>query len=166
MKYSGAYLGKILRIDLATKKVSVESMDEHRIAKLLGGRGIAVKIYYDEIGPEVKPLDPENKLIFMTGPLTGVKLPSTTKVQLATKSPETGMYMCSNSGGEFGPQLKMSGFDGLVIEGAADTWTFLTIQDGWAPTKPSTGSRMLSVTAGLRPCPLGRLASASSGYPT
>ena len=130
MKYSGAYLGKILRINLATKKVSMESMDEHRIAKLLGGRGIAAKIYYDEIGPEVKPLDPENKLIFMTGPLTGVKLPSTTKLQLATKSPETGMYMCSNSGGEFGPQLKMSGFDGLVIEGAADTWTFLTIQDG------------------------------------
>ena len=94
MKYSGAYLGKILRINLTSKKVSVEVMDEQRIAKLLGGRGIAAKIYYDEICPEVKPLDPENKLIFMTGPLTGVKLPSTTKFQLATKSPETRMYMC------------------------------------------------------------------------
>ena len=130
MKYRGAYLGKILRINLATKKTSVENIDENRIAKLLGGRGLAAKMYYDEIGPQVKPLDPENKLIFMTGPLTGVKLPSTTKFQVATKSPETGMYMCSNSGGEFGPQLKMSGFDGLVIEGAADGWTFLTIRDG------------------------------------
>ncbi len=93
MKYSGAYLGNILRVNLATKKVSVEPIEEHMYEKLLGGRGIAAKIYYDEIGPEVKPFDPENKLIFMTGPLTGVRLPSTTKFQMATKSPETGMYM-------------------------------------------------------------------------
>ena len=129
MKYSGAYLGRILRVNLDTQKVSVEPIEEYMYEKLLGGRGIAAKIYYDEIGPEVKPFDPENKLIFMTGPLTGVRLPSTTKLQVATKSPETGMYMCANSGGEFGPQLKMSGYDGLIIEGTARAWTFLTIQD-------------------------------------
>jgi aldehyde:ferredoxin oxidoreductase len=130
MKYSGAYLGKILRINLATKEVSEQSIEEHMYEKLLGGRGIAAKIYYDEVGADVKPFDPENKLIFMTGPLTGVRLPSTTKFQVATKSPETGMYMCSNSGGEFGPQLKMSGYDGLIIEGAANDLTFLSILDG------------------------------------
>jgi aldehyde:ferredoxin oxidoreductase len=130
MKYTGAYLGKILRVDLTSKSTAVEVIDEKRIEKLLGGRGLAAKLYYDEVGPEVKPLDPENKLIFMTGPLTGVKLPSTTKFQLATKSPETGRYMCSNCGGDFGPRLKMAGFDGLIIEGAADDWTFLTIRDG------------------------------------
>lgn len=130
MKYSGAYLGKILRVNLSNRTSSVEDIDERRIDKLLGGRGLAVKLYYDEIGPGVKPFDPENKLIFMTGPLTGVRLPSTTKFQLATKSPETGMYMCSNSGGDFGPQLKMAGYDGLIIEGAADGWTSLTIRDG------------------------------------
>ena len=130
MKYSGAYLGKIMRINLSTQEVSEQVIDEHLYEKLLGGRGIAAKIYYDEIGPEVKPFDPENKLIFMTGPLTGVRLPSTTKFQLATKSPETGMYMCSNSGGDFGPQLKMGGYDGLIIEGTAKAWTYLSIQDG------------------------------------
>lgn len=130
MKYSGAYLGKILRINLATKEVSEQSIEEHMYEKLLGGRGIAAKIYYDEVGADVKPFDPENKLIFMTGPLTGVRLPSTTKFQVATKSPETGMYMCSNSGGEFGPQLKMSGYDGLIIEEAAKDFTFLSILDG------------------------------------
>jgi aldehyde:ferredoxin oxidoreductase len=130
MKYSGAYLGKIMRINLSTQEVSEQSIEEHLYEKLLGGRGIAAKIYYDEIGPEVKSLDPENKLIFMTGPLTGVRLPSTTKFQLATKSPETGMYMCSNSGGDFGPQLKMGGYDGLIIEGTAKAWTYLSIQDG------------------------------------
>jgi aldehyde:ferredoxin oxidoreductase len=130
MTYSGAYLGRMLRVNLSSKSSSVETIDEKRIEKLLGGRGLAAKLYYDEVGPEVKPFDPENKIFFMTGPLTGVRLPSTTKFQLAAKSPETGMYMCSNCGGEFGPQLKKAGFDGLIIEGVADEWTYLTIKNG------------------------------------
>jgi aldehyde:ferredoxin oxidoreductase len=127
--FKGAYLGRILRINLSTKEYKVEPLKDTEVEKLLGGRGLAAKMYYDEIGPDVKPLDPENKVFFMTGPLTGVALPSTTKFQLATKSPETGVYLCSNCGGDFGPQLKQCGFDGFIIEGVADDWTYLTIKD-------------------------------------
>ena len=130
MTFKGAYLGKILRINLSTKKYAEEPVKGNELLKLLGGRGLAAKMYYSEIGPEVGPLDPENKLFFITGPLTGVRLPSTTKFQLATKSPETRQYLCSNSGGDFGPQLKMAGFDGLIIEGKADDWIYLRIKDG------------------------------------
>jgi len=126
----GGYLGKVLRVDLSTKEARTEDMKEDMVVKLLGGRGVAAKYYYDEIGPDVKPLDAGNKVIFFTGPLTGVALPSTTKFQLATKSPETGLYLCSNCGGTFGPEIKKCGFDGLIIEGAAAEWTYLTIKDG------------------------------------
>jgi aldehyde:ferredoxin oxidoreductase len=129
MILKGAYMGKILRVDLSGRKYTIESINKQDIMNVLGGRGLAAKIYYDEIGPEVRPFDPGNKIIFMTGPMTGVRLPSTTKFQLSTKSPETGMYLCSNSGGEFGPELKKCGFDGLIIEGSADTWTYLMIKD-------------------------------------
>jgi aldehyde:ferredoxin oxidoreductase len=125
----GGYLGKILRINLSKRDYSVEKLKETEVMKLLGGRGLGAKRYYDEVGAEVGPLDPENKLFFFTGPLTGVRLPSTTKFQLSTKSPETDMYLCSNCGGDFGPQLKMCGFDGLVIEGSAADWSFLMIRD-------------------------------------
>lgn len=128
--FKGAYLGKILRINLSTKETRVEKIKDKDYEMLLGGRGLAAKMYYEEIGPEVKPFDVENNVFLMTGPLTGVALPSTTKFQLATKSPETGLYLCSNCGGEFGPQLKQCGFDGLVIEGKADDWTYITIKDG------------------------------------
>jgi len=130
MKYKGAYLGKMLRVNLSTKRTSIQQLKENEVAKLLGGRGLAAKLYYDEIGPEVKPLDPENKVIFVTGPLTGVRLPSTTKFQLATKGAETNMYLCSNCGGDFGPYLKKSGLDGMIIEGRADDWTYLMLIDG------------------------------------
>jgi aldehyde:ferredoxin oxidoreductase len=121
---------KILRVDLSKKKYSVQSINEDHLMKLLGGRGLAAKMYYDEIGPEVEPFDEANKVFFITGPLTGVNLPSTTKFQLSTRSPETGMYLCSNCGGDFGPAIKKCGFDGLVIEGKASEWVYLMIRDG------------------------------------
>jgi len=128
--FQGAYRGRLLRIDLSSRRSAVEKIDERHLKSLLGGRGLAAKYYFDEIGPEVDPLDRANKLIFFTGPLTGLPLPSTTKFQLATKSPETRMYMCSNCGGDFGPQLKAAGFDGMIIEGQARDWTYLLITDG------------------------------------
>jgi len=127
---SGGYMGRVLRIDLSKRQARTESLREAEVRALLGGRGLAAKYYYDEIGPEVEPLSAENKLIFMTGPVTGVRLPTSTKFQLATKSPATGIYLCTNSSGEFGPYLKRAGFDGLIVEGRAAEWTYVSILDG------------------------------------
>jgi aldehyde:ferredoxin oxidoreductase len=124
------YCGKLLRVNLTTRKTTVEPIKQAEVELLLGGRGIAAKYYYDEIGPGIDALAPENKIFFMTGPLTGTALVSTTKFQLATKSPETRMYLCSNCGGDFGPQLKKAGFDGLIIEGKAKELTWLSLKDG------------------------------------
>jgi aldehyde:ferredoxin oxidoreductase len=124
------YAGKILRVNLSTKTSSVEPLKERELELLLGGRGLAAKYYHDEIAPSVDALSPENKIIFMTGPLTGTALVSTTKFQLSTKSPETRMYLCSNCGGDFGPQLKKAGFDGVIMEGKAKSPTWLSLKDG------------------------------------
>ena len=131
--YKGGYLGHILRIDLTTRRYRPEPLWEPGVANFLGARGLAARYYYDEIGPDIDPFDPANKIIMMTGPLTGVRLPSTTKIGLSTKSPETGHYLCTNSGGDFGPQLKFCGFDGLIIEGQSDEWTFLLIRGDGNP---------------------------------
>lgn len=127
--FDGGYMGKILRINLSTKKYQTEPLKENEVLKLLGGRGLAAKSYYDEIAPQIKSFDPDNKIFFFTGPLTGVALPSTTKFQLSTKSPETGQYLCSNCGGNFGPRLKTAGYDGLIIEGQAAEWSYIIIKD-------------------------------------
>ncbi len=129
-KYTGGYLGKLLRVNLSDRNVKTEAIDPRRFALLLGGRGVAAKYYFDEIPASTDPLGPANKLFFFTGPLTGLPLPSTTKFQLATRSPETRRYLCSNCGGDFGPRLKMAGFDALIVEGQAADWTYLTIRDG------------------------------------
>jgi aldehyde:ferredoxin oxidoreductase len=121
------YQGKILRVDLAARAFRDEPLAEGDLLAFLGGRGLAAAYYRREIGPGTDPLSPANPLIFMTGPLTATPLFGVSRFQLATRSPETGLYLCSNSGGDFGFRLKLAGWDGLVIEGAADAWTWLAI---------------------------------------
>ncbi len=127
--FSGGYTGKILRINLSNKNIKEEEINYEWQQKFLGGRGLAARFYYDEIGQDIKPLSPKNKLIFFTGPLTGVPSPATTKIGVATMSPETRQYLCSNGGGYFGPHLKKSGYDGLIIEGKAEKPSYIVIKD-------------------------------------
>ena len=127
--FSGGYQGKYLRINLTNKTIEEEKIDPEWQRKFLGGRGLAARFYYDEIANNIEPFSSDNKLILFTGPLTGTSGPATTKIGLATKSPETRQYLCSNAGGFFGPHLKKSGYDGLIIEGKADKPVYILIED-------------------------------------
>lgn len=123
------YKRKFIRLNLSKKIAKIEEIPPAFFKKYLGGRGIAAKIYYDEIGPNVNPLGPENKIIFFTGPLTGTPSFGSSKCSLATKSPLTGIYLCSNAGGYFGAELKIAGYDGMIIESRAEEPTYISIKD-------------------------------------
>jgi len=127
MAEKGGYVGSLLRVNLSNKSYQVENLNDSLLTLFLGGRGIAARIYHQEIPPHVKPFDEENRLIFMTGPLTGTIVPASTKFQCATRSPETGIYLCSNAGGNFGPILKFAGYDGIIIEGKASEPVYILI---------------------------------------
>jgi len=123
------YKGKILRINLSRKEFRVEEIPKEFLIKYVGGRGLAARYYYDEVPPDVHPLDARNKIFIMTGPLTGAKVFGGNKIHLITKSPLTNHYLCSNAGGYVGPELKFAGYDGLVIEGVAEKPTYVVIMD-------------------------------------
>lgn len=124
------WIGKILRVNLTNGEFKVEDLDKNLAIKFLGGRGLGSKILYDEIDPRIDPLGPENKLILATGPLTGTSASAAGRYMAITKSPLTGTIACSNSGGHFGPELKFSGFDMIIIEGKAKEPVYLYIEDG------------------------------------
>lgn len=124
------YVGKILRVNLGKKKVKVEPIPEGWIKKFIGGEGFAAKIIYDEVPKGVDPLSPENKLVIMTGPLTGTLAPCSGRYLVAFKSPLTGIWGVGHTGGHWGPELKFAGFDGIIVEGKADKPVYLWICDG------------------------------------
>jgi aldehyde:ferredoxin oxidoreductase len=148
--------GKILRIDLANRKVSVEAVDPEMAAAFIGGRGWAIRYLYDEMDPGTDPLAPANKLIFATGPLTGTPAPTGNRYMVVTKSPLTGALSCSNSGGTFPTVMKQTGFDLFIFEGRASRPVYVWVDDGqveirpaehlWGGTVPETEDRLLAET--------------------
>jgi aldehyde:ferredoxin oxidoreductase len=133
------FMGKILRVDLTHQKVSEEPLPRGDAALLLGGCGLATKYLFQELKPGVDPLGPENKIIFMSGPLTGTLSPSSGKYNAVTKSPLTGLWCQSGSGGKWGRELKRSGFDGIIIEGASDKPVCLIIDNGKVEFRDAAG---------------------------
>jgi aldehyde:ferredoxin oxidoreductase len=132
------YMGKILRIDLTKGRVETEKLDENLAKKFIGGSGLATKILYDETGAETNPLGPENRLIFMTGPFAATPVITSGRHHMVTKSPLTGAYTESDTGGTWGPSLKRAGFDGIVVTGKAAKPVYLWVGDGKAEIRDAS----------------------------
>jgi aldehyde:ferredoxin oxidoreductase len=121
--------GFFLKVDLTKSTATAEAYDENLALNFLGGRGFAIKILWDTLKQGTDPLSPENKLIFATGPLTGIGLPNSGKLVIASKSPLTGGYGDGNSGSWAAVNIRKAGYDALVIEGKASTPIILHVKD-------------------------------------
>lgn len=123
------YQGKILRVNLSTEECKVENLDIDLAKKFIGGRGLATKIFSDEVDPKIDAFDKDNKILFATGPLSGTPTPTGGRYMVITKSPLTGTIASSNSGGYWGAELKFAGFDIIIVEGKADKPKYISIED-------------------------------------
>ncbi|MEX2706845.1 MAG: aldehyde ferredoxin oxidoreductase family protein [Candidatus Freyrarchaeum guaymaensis] len=122
--------GRILRVNLSTGDITTERIDSNAARNFLGSKGLAAYYLFKELEKRVDPLSPENRLIFMTGPLTGTKAPSSCRFVVCTKSPLTGAWVDSSCGGFWGPELRFAGLDGIIIEGKAEKPVYIHIDDG------------------------------------
>lgn len=133
------YTGKILDVDLSKGLIKTRDTPEGLARAFLGGRGLGAAILYRELGPGVDPLSPKNPLIFCTGPATGSPLPACARWELVTKSPLANMYFCSSASSFLGTELKLAGFDGLIVRGKAEKPVWLHISDGSAEIRKADG---------------------------
>jgi aldehyde:ferredoxin oxidoreductase len=127
MMYS--YTGKILHVDLSTRKSWVQEVDADFLKKYIGGVGLATRLAYDNIPPGADPLGPENALCFACSVFAGTTMPVGTKHGVAFKSPLTGMIGDCLSGSHFSEMFRRAGWDGIVITGKASDWTVLFVDD-------------------------------------
>ena len=121
--------GRFLRVNLSTGEVKVEEYDEELAKRWLGSRGLAIYFLLRDMDPKVDPLSPENKLIITPGPLSGTSAPTGGRYNVVTKSPQTGFITMANSGGYFGAELKFAGWDGIIVEGKAESPVYIYIND-------------------------------------
>lgn len=123
------YVGQILEVNLTSSKMESVPLNKKWIGLYIGGAGYATRLLYDLIDKSTNPLSPENPLIIMTGPLTGVAATSP-KTAIVSRSPLTGFLGKTICGGSFGIALKKAGYDGIVLKGKADSPTYLSIING------------------------------------
>ncbi len=121
--------GRCLRVNLTAGKHSIEKIDPDLTEKYLGGRGLGVKVFSDEVAPQTDPLGPENKLIFVSGPLVGTGAVTGASCNIITKSSLTNTLACAKMRGHFGAELKFAGFDMVIIEGRAEAPVILSVSD-------------------------------------
>ena len=132
------YNGKILRVNLTDGTVKTESIDEAFCRKYTGGAGFVSYFLLKEVEPGVDPLGPDNRLVFATGPLTGIPLPGSGRHCVGAKSSLTGGIAKSEVGEFWGAELKSAGFDAVIIHGKSPKPVYVWINDGKAQIKDAT----------------------------
>lgn len=123
------YYQKLLDINLSTKKIRDYIIPEEYLRYYMGGKGLGARILWDRLKPGVDPLGPENVMVILTGPITGHNVMGQSRYVVMTRSPLSKFVAESYGGGFFGASLKSTGYDGIIITGAASTPLYLQIVD-------------------------------------
>lgn len=135
---TGGYAGRIGFVNLSTREIREEKLDEKLARDFIGGYGLGVRILFEHQRAGVDPLGPENILGFTTGPLTGTRVPTGSRYMVLCKSPLTGGWGDANSGGYFGSELKAAGWDAIFVSGIAPSPKYLLVTNGGIELKDAS----------------------------
>jgi len=121
--------GRMLEVNLTTGEIKRSTIDKDVLRQYIGGSGLAAKLFFDRVSPNVDPLSKENMLFLLTGPLSGTTIPGGSRFSACAKSPLTNMWGESGCGGNFAPELRAAGYDGIILAGAAKKPVYMVIED-------------------------------------
>jgi len=128
MECKGGYAGRLLEVDLTKGILTKAPLDPTFAREFLGGAGLGARLFLERFSGAL-PLSPDNPLLVMTGPLVGTSLPGTSRFAVCSRSPLTGFWGVGTCGGNFGPELKFAGYDGIEVTGKAAEPVYLLIDD-------------------------------------
>ncbi len=134
------YAGKLLRVDLTKNQIKTEKLpNEKTLRQYIGGVGLGTKLLFDEVDSQTTGTDPESRIIFMTGPLTGSKAPASSRTTVVGVRVDVPYLSGVGYAGDFwGPRLKWAGFDGIIIQGQSENPVYLWIHDGEAEIRDAS----------------------------
>ncbi|MFO7840344.1 MAG: aldehyde ferredoxin oxidoreductase N-terminal domain-containing protein, partial [Desulfosalsimonadaceae bacterium] len=119
----------LLNIDATQRRHQVEKISDEILQSTLGGKGLAARLLLERNPPKVDPFSPDNHLIFAIGPATGTSIWGSCRYGVFTKSPQTGYFSESYSGGTVGTRMAQTGYDAVSITGASPDPVWIEISD-------------------------------------
>lgn len=123
------FTGKLVKVNLSSTVRSSRDLDEEVARKFLGGSGLGAQML-SSMDWRLDPLDPESRLVFAAGALTGTPVPLCSRFSVCAKSPLTGVWGEAHASGFWGPELKAAGLDAILIEGKAERPVYLFVNNG------------------------------------
>lgn len=130
--------GKLLKVDLSSGKCEDWAIEEHLYRDFLGGSGLAAYLFFLMKGYEAEALSPQNPLFVINGPISGTSLPGGSRLEICARSPLTGIWGEASMGGQFSPDLKGTGYDGIVFTGASKRPVYLMLTEGGAELRDAS----------------------------
>jgi aldehyde:ferredoxin oxidoreductase len=127
--FMNGFMGKVLFVDLTERTYEERTVEEQVYREYIGGFGLGARILYEHLNPKSDPLGPDNLLGFVCGPFVGTKYHGAGRVSVVAKSPLTGGWLDSSCGGNLGPRLRSTGYDGVFISGASDVPVTLLVTE-------------------------------------
>ena len=124
-----AIWNQFLSIDLTEGKIETTQIPEEYYRRFIGGKALGGKLMNDYKLYEVDPLSPENVLFMMVGPVSGTLFPGAAKAMFLTRSPLTGIYLDSATGGRMANAIKRCGYDGIIIKGKAPKPSYIHLHN-------------------------------------
>lgn len=119
----------VLRVNVARKSFDLKMMSDNILGRTLGGKGLATYLLLEHNPPGVDPLSSDNHLVFATGPVAGTGVWGSCRHGVFAKSPQTGFYSESYSGGKAAEHMAATGFDAVMIHGAAEEPVWIEISE-------------------------------------
>jgi aldehyde:ferredoxin oxidoreductase len=132
------YMGRLLFVNLSTEEIKDETPNESLYRNFIGGYGVGARMLYNHQKGGIDPLGPENTLGLITGPLTGTPAITGCRFAAVGKSPLTGVWGDANCGGDFGPNLKFAGYDGVFFNGVSEKPVYLYVDNGKPELREAT----------------------------
>jgi aldehyde:ferredoxin oxidoreductase len=130
--------GRLLSVDLTRQTLHDQRIDPGIARDYVGGSGLAARLLWDRLRHDLDPLGPDNPLLFITGPLTGTAGPASGRFAVCARSPATGLWGEANCGGFWGPELRLAGYDGVLVTGQSESPVYLWIHDGKAELRDAS----------------------------
>ncbi len=131
--------GRMLEVNLTTGDIKSSTVDKGTLRNYIGGSGLAAKLMFDRVSPDVDPLSLDNILFVLTGPTSGTNIPGGARFSVCAKSPLTNMFGESSCGGSFAYELRSAGWDGIIIEGASAKPVYMVIKNDRVEIKDASG---------------------------